>query len=168
MLRNSVFKVRNVEVWQRCPAMRLICWCSGIAYSAPKRSQMCSAVPQGSWFVDAQESRTQFEKRSDMGIAVMKVLRFCDTKESCFETWKRSHMCFASLLCGRFADFRKCVLNVKNDQIWTVLNCKWVYLRIVRNGILRPRNVYIRAVPSIKMVDLLMLKNRNVNFETFK
>ena len=33
--------------------------------------------------------------------------------------------------------FRNCVLNMKTVQIWAVLNCKMVYFRIVRYGILK-------------------------------
>ncbi len=68
---------------------------------------MCSAVPQWSCFVDAQESRIQFAKCSDMSISVMKGLRFAGTKESCFEAWKRLHVGCAALLCGRFADVQE-------------------------------------------------------------
>ena len=65
---------------------------------------MCSAVPQGGWFVDAKESRIQFAKRSDMGNAFMKGIRFADTQGSCFETWKCSYEACPALLCGRFTD----------------------------------------------------------------
>ena len=144
-----------------------ICWCSGIAYSGAKRSnmgsvvqqwgwfadsqesrfqpakrtEMCSAIPQWGWFVDTQESRIQVVKRSDIGIAVMKGLRFADTQELGFEAWKQLHMWYAALLCGRFAEAQKSRIQAGNIQ----------------NGC---------AVPP--GFNLLMLRNRLFRFRTFK
>ena len=124
--------------------------------------------PKLGCFVDVQESRIQVAKTSDMVIAVMKGLRFHGTKKSCFENRKLSHIVFTALLCGQFADVQELGFNLKNVQIWVVLNCKWVYLRIVRNGIIRIQNVQIREIPSSKLIDYLMHMNRVVGFETFK
>ncbi len=75
---------------------------------------MCSAVPQWSCFVDAEESRIQFAKCSDMSIAVLKGLGFAGTKDSCFEAWKRLNIGWAALLCGRFADVQE--LSLKPEE----------------------------------------------------
>ena len=68
-------------------------------------------------------------------------------------------MCSALFEGVRTADINDFYLKLHNVQIWTVLNCKLVYLPIARNGICRSRNVQIIAVPSSKMVDLLMFTN---------
>ena len=55
--------------------------------------------------------------------------------------------------------FRNSVFKTPNVQMWTVSNCKGVYLLIVRKGIFRLRNVQIRAIPSFKRINFLMLRN---------
>ena len=95
-----------------------------------------------------------------MGITVMKGLRFGVTQESCCEACKSSHMVCVTLLCSQFADVQDLHFKPKkNFQIWAVPNFKEFYLRIVRNGIFRLRNLQKRAVQSCKAVDLLMLRN---------
>ena len=81
MFTNSGFRCETLKYVQCSPAMRLICRCSGIEFSAAKRIEMSSAV--------------------------MKLLRFADTQESCFEAWNRSHIGCSALLFGRFADFEE-------------------------------------------------------------
>ncbi len=68
-------------------------------------------------------------------------------------------MCSAVLVVCRLADNHEFCFHAAKRQIWTVSNCICVYLLIVRNGILRFRNVQIIAVPSSKSVDLLMFTN---------
>ena len=107
----------------------------------------------------------------------MKELRFADSQETCFETWNPSHMCCSNLLCGPFADsqeslvcrlqivqillvlywkvvilliFTNSVFKQQNFQIWNMLNCKGVYLTILRKRIFRSLNVKIIAVTSAR------------------
>ena len=125
----------TLKYGQCCPTMKVICWCSESRFQAANRSEICSAVSQGCWFVDAQEMRIQVAKRSDMGNAVMKGLRFADTQELCFEAWKRSNMACFALLCCRFADSQISRFQASNVQIWVVLSQKLVVLLIFKNSV---------------------------------
>ena len=87
-------------------------------------------------FADFQETRLQASKRSNMGSAVLLGRRCANIEEFCFQTAKHSVMGYAEI--------------------------QGSLLLITRNDIFR-RNVaakrQIRAVPSSKGVDLLMLRN---------
>ena len=87
-------------------------------------------------------NRFSASKRSNMSSAVLEVGRFTDIYEFCFQAAKRSEM--------------NC------DEVQGVL------LLIVRNGIFRLRNFQIRAVPSCKRVDLLILRNSFSRCEMLK
>ena len=97
-----------------------------------------------------------------MCIAVMKGLRFANTKEWCFETWKLSHMGCAALLCGRFAVVQELRFEHEKRSDMGCVELLGCLFENFSNGIFRLRNFEIRAVPSCRMVDLLMLMNRVV------
>ena len=74
----------------------------------------------------------------------------------------------ATLLCGRFSDVQELRFKPEKHSDISCAELQGVYLRTVRNGILRLRNVEIWAVLSSNEVDLLILRNRvfrMLNFE---
>ena len=60
---------------------------------------------------------------------------------------------------GGTDDIHEYIFQAAKVQICNVLNCKWVYLLIVRNGIFMSGNVQIIAVTSWKRVDFLIFTN---------
>ena len=101
MLRKSVFRVRNLEIWAVLFSNEVdLLMRMNRIFRLRKRSEMCSAVPQLSCFVDAQEPRIQFAKCSDMSIAVIKGLGFAGTQESCFEAWKLTYVLCRPNMCS--------------------------------------------------------------------
>ncbi len=119
IVRNGIFILQNVQIKALPSCKGSICWCSGIAYT------VC--------------------KSSDMGIPVMKGLRFVGTQESCFETWNFHIWVVLPWYVVDLLMFRNCVLNLKYVKISAVPYLLGVHLRIVRNGIFSLRNVQIRA-----------------------
>ena len=128
MLRNRVLRLRIVQKWVM---LSWNCWCSGFAYSGCETFVCGSSVMKGLRFADSQESRFLASNRSNMGSTVLLGGRSANIQEFCFQAAKRSDMVCAELQGGLFAD------------------CQY--------GIFRLRYVRIRAVPSCKRVDLLML-----------
>ena len=110
-----------------------------------KLSELCIAVQKWVDLLMFMNRVFRLQNVQKNGIAVMKEHIFADTKEWCFENWKRSNMGCTALLYVRFADVQELRFNMKNHQIWAVLNCKGFYLLIVRNCIFRLRNVQIRC-----------------------
>ena len=94
-----------------------------------------------------------------MGCSDLLCGRFADSQESRFQASKHSNMSSALLEVVHSADIHEFCIQAKNVQIWTVSNCKGVYLLIVRNGIFRSRKVQINAVQSCKRVDFLKFTN---------
>ena len=74
-------------------------------------------------------------KRPEMCSAVMKGLRFVNTQQSCFEAWKRSYIRAVSpCYVVDLMILRNRVLRLRNVQIWVVLSWKLVvcwYSRIL-------------------------------------
>ena len=70
MLRNSVFRLRILQKWVVLFRQGLICQCSGIANSGCETFKCGSAVMKGLRFDESQESRFQAAKRSEMCSAV--------------------------------------------------------------------------------------------------
>ena len=98
---------------------------------------MFNYVMKGLRFADNKESFFEAWNRSHVGCSAQLFFRFADTQESRFQASKRSNMCSALLHGGGSADFPNYVYKLQNVQIWTVSNCKGVYLLIVRNAIFR-------------------------------
>ncbi len=78
----------------------------------------------------------------------MKGLRFAETQESFFEAWKHSHMGCAALLCGRFADAQDSCIQASNRSKMGSAALAVFKLLMLRNRLIRLRNVQIWAVPS--------------------
>ena len=136
IFRNSVLKLQNIQIWYvpNWKGFYLLFVRFGIFRPRNVPFEPCHHAKGG--FHDAQESRFQASKRSNMGSVVLVIGRCADIQEFCFEAAKRSDMDCAELQGGLFL--------------------------IVRNGILKLRNVQIRAGPSCKRVHLLMLRLRIV------
>ncbi len=67
--------------------------------------------------------------------------RFADSQESHFQTSKRSYIGYVVLESNRSDDIHENTFKLQKVQMWTVSNCKCVYLMIFTNGIFRSRNV---------------------------
>ena len=174
--------------------MRLICWCSGIAYSGCETFRNGSADVKGLRFGDAQETRFRSWSRSYMGSAILQRGLYADVLELRFETaklsemdsavsqgcWfanaqetrirfeKRSNMGNAVMKELQFDDAHEPRFQASNlsDTLSVIVHCfRFPY---VWNFVFKLRNVQIRTVPSSKSVDLLMIRNRVNRVRTFR
>ena len=117
ILRNRVFRLRNVEIWHAVQQRVRFGDAEESRIQAENRSDG-KCCPARCLIADAQESLIQVAKRSNVGIAVVKGLRFADTQELRFEAWKRSHMgCYACYMFDLLI-LRNCVFRLVNVQIW--------------------------------------------------
>ena len=130
MLRNRVFTVRNVEICAVLSSMRLICRCSGIAFSSSETIRKVQCSIEWSKFPDTKEFCFEAWKSSDIACSTLLCGRIVDSQESFFQASKRSNMGSAVLECGRSADIHEFCVQAANVQIWTVSNCKGVYFRL--------------------------------------
>ena len=105
ILRNRVFRLRNVEIWHAVQQRVRFGDAEESRIQAENRSDG-KCCPARCLIADAQESLIQVAKRSNVGIAVVKGLRFADTQELRFQACKRSNMDTAFLLVGRSVDIQ--------------------------------------------------------------
>ena len=124
MIRNSVFRVRNFEIWAVLSSNEVELLIPRLCDFMLRNVQKC-AVPSRKGVdllmlknrlfrlrrVQIWELYFHAAKCSDKS---MKGLRFVGTQESCFETWKSSHMGCAALLCGRFACVQELRFKTEN------------------------------------------------------
>ena len=96
----------------------------------------CSALLFGQFAV-SQESRFQASKRSNMGSAVLVGGRSSDIQEFCFQAAKCSYMNCAELQGGLFADCQEWHFQASNVQVRAVPSCKRVDLLMLMNSVFR-------------------------------
>ena len=89
-----------------------------------------------------------------------KVVVLHDFNEFCFQTAKSSDMDCVEVQGDLSSDFNEWYSRLRSFQIRAVPSCKKVDLIILRNSVFRTRNIEIWAVMSSNEVDLLMLRNR--------
>ena len=95
-----------------------------------------------------------------MSCAVLLGGRFADVQEFCFQAAKRSDIDCVELESYLFVVFQHCIFRSRDVRIIAVPSCKMVDLLMLVNSSFRVRKVEICAVQSSKEVDLLIFRNR--------
>ena len=135
MLRNRIFRLRNVQKWAVPSCKGSNCWSSGIAFSD------CETVRYG-LFRPAKGVDLLMVRKSVFMLRIVQI-------------WAVPNCNYVYFLCVRNDDFR-----LRNVQLWALAFCNSVDLLILRDHVCRLRNVKKLAVTFCKEFDLLMFRNR--------
>ena len=161
ILRNHALRLGNVQIWvvPPCYVDNLQMLRNWVLKQKKKfRYVLCRSVRSS--IADSHEFYFQVAKSLNKSSTILQDVRFANAQESRVEAWKRLHMGCATLICLRFADVHEFRFKLEKSSDMGCAVLQGVLLTDSTNGIIRQRNVCIRAVPSYKMVDLLMLRNR--------